>query len=121
MLLFSVIPLDFSTLVPVLQKFLNSVRKKSFLVVSLTSFALCQFLEQIITTDETWVHHYEPGSKAQCVAWKCPTSPMAKKFKSQPSAGKIMLTLFLDMEGVILVCFIPKGETVNIQNCCDVL
>jgi hypothetical protein len=27
----------------------------------------------------------------------------------------------LDMEGVILVCFIPKGETVNIQNCCDVL
>jgi hypothetical protein len=41
---------------------------------------------------------------------------MAKKFKSQSSAGKIMLTLFGDMEGVILVHFTPKGETVNSQN-----
>jgi len=55
------------------------------------------------------------------MAWKRQTSPMAKKFKSQPSAGKIMLTIFCDMEGVILVHFIPKGETVNSQNYCDVL
>jgi hypothetical protein len=33
-------------------------------------------------------------SKAQSVAWKRPISSLAKKFKSQPSAGKIMLTLF---------------------------
>jgi hypothetical protein len=45
--------------------------------------------------------------------WKRPTSPVAKKFKIQPSAGKIMLTLFGDMEGVIMVHFTPKGETVN--------
>jgi hypothetical protein len=38
---------------------------------------------------------------------------MAKKFKSQPSAGRIMLTLSWDMEDAILVHFIPKGETVN--------
>jgi hypothetical protein len=43
------------------------------------------------------------------MAWKRPTSPVAKKFKSQPSAGKIMLTLFWDMEGAILVHFTPKG------------
>jgi hypothetical protein len=49
------------------------------------------------------------------MAWKRPTSPVAKKFKSQPSAGKIMLTLFWDMEGAILVHFTPKGETVNSQ------
>jgi len=40
---------------------------------------------------------------------------MAKKFKSQPSACKIMLTLFWDMEGEILVHFTPKGESVNSQ------
>jgi hypothetical protein len=34
---------------------------------------------------------------------------VAKKFKGQPSAGKIMLTLFWDMESEILVHFIPKG------------
>jgi hypothetical protein len=63
-------------------------------VASLTSFAPRQFLERIVTADETWVDHYEPESKAQSLAWKRPTSPVAKKFKSQPSAGKIMFTLF---------------------------
>jgi hypothetical protein len=58
-----------------------------------TNFAPPQFLERIVTADETWVHHYKPESKAQTMAWKRPTSPDAKKFKSQPSAGKIMFTL----------------------------
>jgi hypothetical protein len=46
------------------------------------------------------------------VTWKCPTSPVAKKFKSQPSAGKIMLTVFCDMEGAILVHFTSKGPDI---------
>jgi hypothetical protein len=66
-------------------------------------------LERIITADKTWVHHYEPESKAQSMAWKHPTLPVAKKFKSQPSAGKIMLTLFWNMEGSILIHFTPKS------------
>jgi hypothetical protein len=91
------------------------------LVASLTNFALRQFLDQILIADETWVNHYEPESKAQGVAWKRPTSPVAKKFKSQPSAGKIIFTLLWDMEGVTLVHVTPKGETVNRQNYCDIL
>jgi hypothetical protein len=55
------------------------------------------------------------------MAWKRQTSPVAKKFKSQPSTGKIMLTLFCDMEGEILVHFTPKSETVNSQNYSDAL
>jgi hypothetical protein len=50
------------------------------------------------------------------MAWKRLTSTVAKKFKIQPSVGKIMLTLFWNMEGAILVHFTPKGETVNSQN-----
>jgi hypothetical protein len=38
---------------------------------------------------------------------------MAKKFRSQPSAGRITLTLFWDMEGAILVDFTPKRETIK--------
>jgi histone-lysine N-methyltransferase SETMAR len=82
--------------------------KKSFLVESLTNFAPLQFLERFVTADKTSVHHYEPESKAQSMVWKRPTSPVAKKFKSQPSVGKIMLTLFWDMESAILVHFIQK-------------
>jgi hypothetical protein len=86
MLLFSVIPLDFNAPVPAFHKFFNSFRKKK-LVASLTNFAPRHSLERIITASETWVHHYEPESKAQSVGWEGPTSPVAKKFKSQPSAG----------------------------------
>jgi hypothetical protein len=85
------------------------------LVASLTSFAPRQFFELIVTAEEAWVHHYEPDSKAQIMAWKPPTSPVAKKFKSQSSTGKIMLTIFWDVEGVILVHFTPKSETGNCQ------
>jgi hypothetical protein len=91
------------------------------LVASLTNFGPRQFLEQIVTADETWVHQYEQESKAQSMSWKHPTLPVAKKFKSQPSAGKITLTLFWYMEGEIFVHLTPKGETVNSQNYCDVL
>jgi len=41
------------------------------------------FLQQIVTGDETWVHHYEPKSKWQRMQWKHPSSPVAKKFKTQ--------------------------------------
>jgi len=44
------------------------------------------FLQQIVTGDETWIHHYEPKSKRQSTQWKHPSSPVAKKFKAQPSA-----------------------------------
>ena len=65
------------------------------------------FLSRIVTGDETWVHHYEPQSKRSSMEWRHPTSPRAKKFKSQRSAGKIMATVFWDIEGVILVDFMP--------------
>jgi hypothetical protein len=43
------------------------------------------------------------------MAWKRQTSPVAKKFKSQPSAGKIMLKVLGDVEYAILVHFTPNG------------
>jgi len=60
------------------------------------------FLQQIVTGDETWIHHYEPESKRQSMQWKHPSSPVAKKFKIQPSAEKLMLTVFWDSQGPIL-------------------
>ena len=71
------------------------------------------FLERIITGDETWVYHFEPESKRRSMEWCHPTSSRTKKFKAQNSAGKIMATVFLDSQGVILVDFLPKGKTIN--------
>lgn len=71
------------------------------------------FFDRVITGDETWVHHYEPESKRRSMQWRHSTSPRPKKFKSQKSAGKIMATVFWDAQGLILVDFLPKGETIN--------
>jgi hypothetical protein len=98
MSLFNVIPPRLQRTGPRVSEVFLIPPENSFLVASFTNFALRQFLKRIVTADETWVHHYEPESKAQSMAWKRPTSPVAKKFKSQLSACKIMLTVFWEME-----------------------
>jgi len=56
-------------------------------------------LHRIVTGDESWVYHYEPESKRQLMRWKHPFSPANKKFKTQASTGKVMLTFFWDVNG----------------------
>jgi len=71
------------------------------------------FLEQIITGDETSVHQYCSETKVHSMAWKHPGSPTIKKFKTSTSSGKLMATVFWDMHGVLLLHFSPPNETVN--------
>ena len=70
------------------------------------------FLSRIVTGDETWAHH-EPETKRQSMEWHHPQSPRKKKFKTTPSAGKVMITVFWDVDGVILVNVMARGETIN--------
>lgn len=71
------------------------------------------FMESIITGDESWVHHYEPETKRQSMQWQHLGSPSPKKFKLGPSAGKVMITVFWDKRGIILIEFLPQGQTIN--------
>ena len=66
------------------------------------------FLLHLVTVDETWVHFYEPENKAQSGQWVGPGSPRPKKFKTQPSAGKVMATVFWDAKGFIIWTFYPR-------------
>jgi len=54
------------------------------------------FLERIVMGDETWVHYHQPETKKASKEWRHISSPKLKKFHTQPSAGKVMLTLFWD-------------------------
>jgi len=78
-------------------------------------------LERIVTGDETWVHHYDPESKRQSMECRHPSSPAQKKFRRQPFAKKVVLTLFCDIHGPILVHFQVHGQTVNSANYCAML
>ena len=45
--------------------------------------------------------------------WIGPGSPGPKKFMTQPSAGKVMATVFWDAKGVIMLDFLPKRSTIT--------
>ena len=53
-----------------------------------------------------------PENKAQSGHWIGPGSPRPKQFKTQPSAGKVMATVFWDAKGVIMLDFLPKRSTI---------
>ncbi|GFQ98652.1 HTH_48 domain-containing protein [Trichonephila clavata] len=71
------------------------------------------FLDQIVTGDETWVAYVTPESKQQSMEWRHSSSPKRVKFKQTISARKIMCTIFWDRKGVLLVEFLPRNETIN--------
>jgi hypothetical protein len=71
------------------------------------------FLSRNVTGDETCVFHYTSESKAELMTWKHPHSPVKKKFKIVQSPGKVMATVFWDVQGVLLVDFTPPGSIIN--------
>ncbi|KFM64801.1 Histone-lysine N-methyltransferase SETMAR, partial [Stegodyphus mimosarum] len=79
------------------------------------------FLNQIVTGDETWVCHFTPESKQQSMEWRHTHSPKKQKFKVTMSSQKIMCTVFWDRKGVLLTEFLPRGETINAARYCETL
>ena len=45
--------------------------------------------------------------------WVGPGSPRPKKYKTQPSAGKAIATVFWDAQGVIMLGFLAKKSTIT--------
>ena len=71
------------------------------------------FKRRFLTGDETWIHHYDPESKHESLQWKHADSPTPVKFRTTPSAGKIMCTIFWDSQGVVLIDYMPHMETIT--------
>lgn len=71
------------------------------------------FLRRFVTMDETWVHYYTPETKEQSKQWVHRGSPPPKKAKVVASAGKVMASVFWDAKGVLLIDYLPKGETIT--------
>ena len=49
--------------------------------------------------------------KLKSCQWVGPRSLRPKKFKTHPSAGKVMATVIWDAKGVIMLDFLPKRST----------
>lgn len=79
------------------------------------------FLDKIVTGDESWVHYFTPETKRSSKEWRHVGSPPPKKCKQVPSAGKVMLTLFFDNQGVVYSEYMPRGTTINSEAYCETL
>ncbi|UYV76704.1 hypothetical protein LAZ67_14001830 [Cordylochernes scorpioides] len=79
------------------------------------------FLGQIVTGDESWCYHYDPSTKHASMEWKRGDSPRPKKIRSQRSAGKVLLTIFWDVDGPICVDFFSSRQRMNSDLYCDIL
>ncbi|GFV14658.1 histone-lysine N-methyltransferase SETMAR [Trichonephila clavipes] len=72
----------------------------------------CDFLLQTATRNESWVHHFTSEVKVTSMEWKNVFSPVRRKFKATPSAGKAILIVFWEAQGVLLRNFLEVG-TIN--------
>jgi len=80
-----------------------------------------QFWRRIITTDETWIPYYNPETKEQSKEWRKRSDGPPIKARVVPSVGKVMITVFWDCEGIILIDYLPKGQTINAKYYSDIL
>jgi len=60
-----------------------------------------------------WVHHYEPARRYQSMEWKHMSLPRTKKFKSVPSASKLISMMFWDFSGTKLNHYQAHRQRVN--------
>ena len=65
------------------------------------------FIARKVTGDESWVHHFDPETQCEARQWKHPSSPTPKRGRTRTSAGKILMAVFWDCQGVVLLYFLP--------------
>jgi len=63
--------------------------------------------------DETWLYHYDPDTKQQSMEWRHSGSLHPKKFRAQKSSGKFLASIFWDQDCILLIEYLPKGQTIN--------
>jgi len=47
--------------------------------------------------------------------WLHSGSTRPKKFRVQKSAGKVLVSIFWDQDGILLIYYLPKGQTINVE------
>lgn len=69
------------------------------------------FLRKVVTTDETWTYHYIPETIEQSKQWK--PAPTSEEEKSVASVGKVIAQIFWDFKGIVMIDYLPKGQTIT--------
>jgi hypothetical protein len=63
--------------------------------------------------DEIWINMYDPETKEQSKEWRYSGSPRPEKFKTQKSSSELLVSVFCDEDGILLVDYLEKGATIT--------
>ena len=66
-----------------------------------------------VTMDETWIHHFTPESNWLSAEWTAAGKSCPKWPKMQTSAGKVLASVFWDVQGILFINYREKGRIIN--------
>ena len=72
-----------------------------------------KFFDCIVTGDECLIHHYDPLTQLEAKVWKRLDEQTPARLHQERSAGKIMMIIFWDKDGVLLTEYLPRGTTIS--------
>ena len=65
--------------------------------------------------DESLLYHYDPETKQQSMEWRHSGSRRPQKFRVQNSARKVLASIFWDQDGILLIDYLLKSQTMNVE------
>jgi len=68
-----------------------------------------------VTTDESWLYDYDPETKEKSMKW-WQSSSLRLKFPSTKILWKFLASIFWYQEGILLIDYLPKVQTINAEN-----
>ena len=72
-----------------------------------------EFVCKYVTIDETWIYHFILESNRQSAEWTVAGESHPKQPKMQTSAGKVLASIFWDVQGILFIDYLEKGRTIN--------
>jgi len=65
--------------------------------------------------DKIWLYHHDSETKQQSMEWRHSDSPRPKKFRVQKSAVKVLASIIWNQDGILLIDYLPKGQTIKAE------
>ena len=70
-------------------------------------------LEEIFTGDETWIHHFQPDSKAKNKVWVSSEGDRPVIVRHCKTSNCMLYPILFDSKGPVLQIPVPKGSSVT--------
>ena len=70
-------------------------------------------LEEIVTSDDTWIYHFQPDCKAKYKVWVSSEGDRPVIVRCCKTSNRMLYAIFFDSKGSVLQIPVPKGSSVT--------